>query len=305
MMTQLPLRHVYRHLLRAAAASVRFSRTDVKSIRQILRAELERIPTHASPQSVQVFAEQTMAWLLLASLHRRPVHEPQCLEGSPYRPSSSSPASALAQRLTKNLASLSYHHLSPHTQMQPPTRRTGGSKTDTSSKAPSALASALAEHDELWGGSTAMPGKTTTRLDVLTVAAKPMRGPVQHRMALWDGQHPEKHIRAAADDVVSSAAELPKLQQKLDTLKAQWDTMKEQYGPTHPRTQAARDQFQQLRGTVKGMKRMDAQRQAKERIRRNPARHLTDIVRLAAESESLWLGLPRWEAWAHGEYLPP
>lgn len=279
------VRQVYRRLLRAASASVRFSRPATRSLRKLLREDIEA-PAPAP------YAERTMALFLLASLYARPVHGPYQENGGIWRPDSASHAAHLAHDLTANLASLTYHHLSPNTPMQ--RKRVGGTSSSTAARKQSVVTEALSALDD-----TSSEPTSTQHVDVLRVLPKPVRGPAGFKPVYWDAQHPEKHLRA------SSAAELEALQTRLTELAEQYAALTEAHGPKDRRTIDAKARMVDLRGSLKGMRKAEANRHAEEELAARPKRALYDLVRGLAASESLWLGVPRWTRWKNGEYLAP
>ncbi|WFD24626.1 Coronin-like protein crn1 [Malassezia equina] len=161
------------------------------NIRQLLRADAEA--AKSAPESdAMTYAQRTMSLLLLASLSRQPLEGPDM----PSKPYTHSLAANLSQRIVRNLASLSYHHLSPHTQMQPLHRRAGGSSSNTNKKPGSAVLDALLSHADELETRDDQARPAGLRLDALTVTPKPVRGPVQYRHTYWDGQHTDKHVPA-------------------------------------------------------------------------------------------------------------
>ncbi|WFD20949.1 Coronin-like protein crn1 [Malassezia caprae] len=294
-----PVRHLYRHLIRAAYASTRFSRTRARSIRQLLRADAQAA-THVPASDWMTHAQRTMSLLLLASLSRQPIEGPDM----PSRPYTESLAAHLSQRIVRNLASLSYHHLSPHTQMQPLYRRAGGSSSNTNKRPGSAVLDALLSSADEQDAATEQARPAGLRLDTLTVMPKPLRGPVQYRHTYWDGQHTDKHVRAASD-AGSGHGALHELQDRLDRLREQHVKLVHELGAKHARVKAVHDKYVQLRGTVKSLRRAEEQRSTQERLRQCPADMLCEVIDAAAATESLWLGRARWAMWRRGEFLPP
>ena len=279
------LRGAYRHLLRAALPAVRYSRTAARSVRQLLRADAEQA-MHVPAAAWQPYAERTMALFVLTSLSRRPVHGPEARGSSVWRPSSTSRAATLARRTLYHLVSLAYHHVSPHTLMQP--RRGGGSSADTMPKAPSVL------QDK----ETDAPDIAPVYPRVLRVPPKPVRGPLHHRPPYWDGQRPEKHMRDAS-------ATTNELQERLTQLGEEWELLSQSLGAEHKHAQAVRHKYIHLRGTLKTMRRAAEQQREQDTLRQCPVDMLHDVVSAAADSETLWLGTPRWTRWRRGEFLPP
>lgn len=222
----------------------------------------------------------------------------------PSKPYTHSLAANLSQRIVRNLASLSYHHLSPHTQMQPLHRRAGGSSSNTNKKPGSAVLNALLSHAEELETQDEQARPAGLRLDALSVTPKPVRGPVQYRHTYWDGQHTDKHVRAASD-AGSAQGTLQELQDRLDQLREQHTKLVHELGAKHARVQTVHEKYVQLRGTVKSLRRAEEQRVTQERLRQCPADMLCDVVDAAAATESLWLGRARWELWRRGAFLPP
>ena len=250
-MCAVPAHHLYRHLIRAAYASTRFSRTRTRSIRQLLRADAEA--ANRAPDS----------------------------DSTTYA-----------------------HHLSPHTQMQPLHRRAGGSSSNTNKKPGSSVLDALLSSADEWDAGDEEARPAGLRLDALTVAPKPVRGPVQYRHIYWDGQHTDKHVRAASD-AGSAHGTLSELQDRLDRLREQHVQLVHEFGAKHARAQAVHDKYVQLRGTVKSLRRAEEQRSTQERLMQCPADMLCEVIDAAAATESLWLGRARWAMWRRGEFLPP
>lgn len=290
-MAHRPLRHVYRDLLRAASASVWFSRPAARSVRKLLREDVEA----AGPSAYAVCAERTLAFLLLSSVHAHPRHGPVPEGADAWQPSSTSEAAHLAHRCIANLASLTYHHLSPNTPMR--RTRVGGSSRSTAPRKMSAVSEAYASIDEVAGADSASPG---VPLDVLRVPPKPVRGPVGTKPVYWDAQHPEKHLLVADGD-----REMHALQTHLDSLVAKHTALLEQHGAEHKSVKQAKTAMVDLRGTLKGMRRAEANRAAEKALAQRPKHLLHALVQRAAHSENLWLGMPRWARWERGEFLAP
>ena len=241
---------------------------------------------HVPAAAWQPYAERTMALFVLTSLSRRPVHGPEARGSSVWRPSSTSRAATLARRTLYHLVSLAYHHVSPHTLMQP--RRGGGSSADTMPKAPSILQDKEAD----------VPDIAPVYPHVLRVPPKPVRGPLHHRPPYWDGQRPEKLMRDASTTT-------NELQERLTQLSQEWEHLSQSLGAEHKHAQAVRHKYIHLRGTLKTMRRGAEQQREQDTLRQCPVDMLHDVVSAAAGSETLWLGTPRWTRWRRGEFLPP
>lgn len=280
-------RATYRQLLRAASASVRFARPATRSLRKLLREDFE----HAHAASF--VPERTLALFLLSALYQRPVAQPERLGAPPWRPRSDTSAAHLAHRCTANLVSLTYHHLSPHTPMR--SQRVGGTSRSTAPRKRSAISDALGPM-----GAQASKEESGAHLDVLTVPAKPVRGPVGIKPLYWDAQHPEKHLAAA-----QGHDEMETLQTQFKVLAERHAALAQEHGVDHPRTKEAKAKMVDLRGSLKGMRRSAANRASEAALAQYPKDALWDVVQRVAASEALCLGMPRWDRWRQGGYLAP
>ena len=208
-------RRVFRQLLRAASASVRFARPAARSVRKLVREDFE----HATP-ALDV-PQPTLTLFLLSALYERPIVQPAQRGAPVWRPDSDSDAARLAHRCVANLASLTYHHLSPNTAMQ--RKRAGGSSTSTAPRKQSVVNEAFAEMD---AGTTDTAGGM--HLHVLHVAPRPVRGPVGSKPMYWDAQHPEKHLANVEDH-----GEMERLERHVEELAEQHATLVAQLGAAH------------------------------------------------------------------------
>ena len=173
--------HVYRHLLRAARASVHFKRPAARSIRQLLRADVEAaMRISADTRDQELYAERTMGLLVLSALDRKQksTKKDKQGEGAQLCCFKTSHASILAKQVIRNLSSLSYHHLSPNTQMQPHSRRAGGSSSDTNIK-PSIVNDALNTDFGMDADAVAHETPAALRLDMLMVQSSTRGAHVQ------------------------------------------------------------------------------------------------------------------------------
>lgn len=280
-------RRVFRQLLRAASASVRFARPAARSVRKLVREDVE----HATPALDA--PQPTLTLFLLSALYERPIVQPAQRGAPVWRPDSDSDAARLAHRCVANLASLTYHHLSPNTAMQ--RKRAGGSSTSTAPRKQSVVNEAFAEMD---AGTTDTAGGM--HLHVLHVAPKPVRGPVGSKPMYWDAQHPEKHLANVEDH-----GEMERLERHVEELAEQYATLVAQLGAAHAQTKAAKTKLVDLRGSLKGMRKMAANRRTEAVLAQCPKDALVDVVKGLAHAERLCLGVPRWQRWRDGGYLAP
>ena len=95
------------------------------------------------------------------------------------------------------------------------------------------------------------------------------------------------------------------LQERLIQLGQEWEHLSQSLGAEHKHAQAVRHKYIHLRGTLKTMRRAAEQQREQDTLRQCPVDMLHDVVSAAADSETLWLGTPRWTRWRRGEFLPP
>ncbi|WFD00304.1 Coronin-like protein crn1 [Malassezia yamatoensis] len=280
-------RSVFRRLLRGATASVRWNREATKSIRKLFREDVEKAPWNADAP------ERTISFLLLASLYQRPVAQPERLEGPVWRPDSCTKAASLAHGCMYNLASLTYHHLSPNTAMQ--SKRTGGSSTSTARRKTSLLNEMLSNPD-----SNFTESEGNALLGVLQVAPKPVRGPVGAKPKVYDAQHPEKHL-----DYVKEHGDYETLKKRYEELRVEYGKMLEAYRYDHKMTIPIKKDVIRVRGYLRSMRKISRNREKEQMLTQYPKDALYDIIQGVANSEQLCVGLPRWQRWKQGQYLAP
>ncbi|WFD44195.1 Coronin-like protein crn1 [Malassezia psittaci] len=280
-------RSVFRRLLRGATASVRFNREATQSIRKLLREDIEQAHSNAD------VPENTMSFLLFASLYQRPIAQPERLEGPVWRPDSWTKAASLAHGCMYNLASLTYHHLSPNTAMQ--SKRTGGSSTSTARRKTSILNEMLSDPD-----SNFTESEGNALLGVLQVAPKPVRGPVGAKPKVYDAQHPEKHL-----DYVKEHGDYDTLKNRYEELRAEYGKLIDAYGYDHMKTMPKKLEVLRVRGYLRAMRKNSKNRTKEQMLAQYPKDALYDIIQGVANSEQLCAGLPRWKRWKQGQYLAP
>ena len=300
-----PLRHVYRHLWRAALPATRFNRSAARSIRQLLRADVVALMRDSklkfATETDLLHAQNTMAVLLLSAISWRPMQGPSATAERAWAPSSESRASLLAHRLVHNLASLSYHHLSPNTQMQPKWRRAGSSDTNTMPQKHSNVTRALAEGAVDADMNAAPQREAVRKVDLLRVPPKPVRGPVSRKPQFWDAQHPEKHLSAGLD----KTRDAQRVEQYVDELGDAYRKAVEEKGKLHTSAVALHNRLVETRGQLKAMRKAHDKQLASEKLQQRPINAMEEVVSALESSASLWIGRPRWMLLREGEYLPP
>lgn len=224
-------RQLYRALLRSSAAAVRFSRPAASNTRRYLRDEFAATSATSQQQpaaweSLGKRTRNTLALHLSSSLLPSGAAAPRTRlsfhndiaapDGSPEetkRPAASKAnrMARLPHRVVANLSSLTYHHLSPHTQMQTgkrfgergATRKT--TKLSSLARVLGRLDSTSAPDGDMDGGDgidlrdalteldgDAMVNQSHMRVGFLTPSNKPPRGPFQAKRKIWDGQDADK-----------------------------------------------------------------------------------------------------------------
>ncbi|KAE8244618.1 hypothetical protein A4X13_0g6431 [Tilletia indica] len=363
-------RLVYRRLLRAIRASVKFQKPAAANLRRALRDDFRAALSIASqgPTDAQLeqSARNTIALLLSSAFSpRRNALDTSHIAGVKVRAaqlastsklsqsSSNEPVNSkkveehdptlhhsLAHKVVENLASLVYHHLSPHSQMQPLSKRSGGTQNTTlasgrsSSRAQSTSNPANDIALDMMGGSSGtsggdgdwsdgeepigsgrnyMPFSGQYRIPSLSVPPKPVRGPMGHRPARWDGQKPmsvflmqQQGKGATTTTTTSKSSEsLTALEARVLSLVEAYRTSKSTHGESSPRTQKLLQEVRQVRGVLRSATRKAEQEERKRAVEKLPQEWMYDLVRRAEESEKVWLGGQRFGRWVRGVWLPP
>ncbi|KDN42202.1 hypothetical protein K437DRAFT_257979 [Tilletiaria anomala UBC 951] len=228
----------------------------------------------------------------------------------------------LAHAVTTNLASLTYHHLSPNTRMQPLWRTHGGTDSSTVPRltqqsiraAGFAGAHELAgdgdagEHDAGMYIADAVPRQHTLSL---IVPPKPILGPrqpagAQHKR--WDGQRVAQTFAplASAGDPDSDAARLlhrsEELRQRYEAVAAQQHG---HGGAESAAAQSAKREWKEMRGRWKSAVKTTQRERAEREREARPVRALAKLVRDAQQGSGVWLGARRFGMKEQGKWLIP
>lgn len=363
-----PWKQLYRALLRSSGAAVRFSRPATSNTRRYLRDEFAATAATAATSLQQPAAwdllgkktRNTLAFHLSSSLlpsgaaaprtrlsFHNDIAAPDGSAEETKRPAASK-ANRLARlphRVVANLSSLTYHHLSPHTQMQTGKRFGERGATRKTTKL-SSLARVLGRLDntspldgDLDGGDgidlrdalteldgDAMVNQSHMRVGFLTPSNKPPRGPLQAKRKIWDGQDADK---------IESEGQLRQMEADLKRIER---LLKDQGAIVAPRKQESKDpsppkkrerlgkkapkkddpealmakqvqEFKQeaevLKKKIKTVTKALAKAEAQDKMENIPVALLADLVAAAQDSEQLLLGKQRWTKRKHGAFLPP
>lgn len=219
----------------------------------------------------------------------------------------------LAHRIIRNMASITYHNLSPHTRMQPlcKDRRIGG--TDTGSlrrrrslhvkkrASPSAL-----DSFEIESATSSLTGPTVEAevLTSLQVMPKPIRGPIvpilarKNKVAAWDGQRTEALLQ-------ESPAYQAHLQSKVDLHRARIEDLRAQPNPDFKKIEKATYEMRQERGPLKGALKRKADADERAAIQAEASNLLWRVASEAQRNTGAWMGASRISKWASGAWLPP
>ncbi|KIS69200.1 uncharacterized protein UMAG_02550 [Mycosarcoma maydis] len=251
----------------------------------------------------------------------------RCMAARQDRPTK---AARLAHRVVANLSSLTYHHLSPHTQMQSRAHlkqnrvrkprklsslaRVLG-KVEADMSLDSSQLSSQAGLSDLFGSESGggVGGNDSTRETVLNAlhmklsflmpSVKPARGPISSRLKEWDGQNADKF---------ASEGNLRQMEWDLKTVEkllADHD----QESAKHTKKQLAiskqvqqlKAEAEQLRKHVKAAARALSQAATQRSLESIPMDHLANLVAEAQDSQEVLLGRSRWIKRKNGDFLPP
>lgn len=180
-------------------------------------------------------------------------------------------AQPLSHRLLRNLASLTYHHLSPHTLMR--TRR----------------------NNFVGGTASGAARRARARTDAgepfasLRVTPKPRFGPLLHN-----------RLRRSAWSPVPG--EVPALQAASDACHATWKEAK-LAGKNEQYVERLWRNFVEERGKLKTAKGRIEKEERKRELQEAPRRLLGGLARCLAERNEFWIGGRRWEKFRKGEWL--
>ncbi|SOV04079.1 uncharacterized protein UDID_04082 [Ustilago sp. UG-2017a] len=227
-------------------------------------------------------------------------------------------AGCFAHRIISNLSNLTYHHLSPHTQMQSPqsSHLRASRAALRKPKKLSSLARVLGKLDspipgeepdlytalqEGEGEEGAILNLAHMKLPFLLPSPKPIRGPKEARLRVWDGQGPEK---------VASEGMLRQMQEDLDTVERLLEESGKRGGGgggggAGKQVQQLREEADGLRKKTKAAGKALMQAEEKRKLEDVGVKHLAELIAAAQDREGLMLGKERWMRRARGEYLPP
>lgn len=216
----------------------------------------------------------------------------------------------LAHRVIYNMASLCYHHLSPHTQMQPFTkkRRVGGTdaanlrrrRSIKTTKIHTSPLDSFENDDEPGASASAIASQV---LPSLVVLPKPLRGPMRTgdvrplASSRWDGQRPIPMIQ-------TSPAYMAHLQQTVDATGKRIREAKERDGGDSAEVKRLTEQIRSEKGELKAATRKREKEQQRDAAQFDAAILLQSLVKRAEDSSGAWLGGNRMSRWARGAWLP-
>lgn len=216
----------------------------------------------------------------------------------------------LAHRVISNLSSLTYHHLSPHTQMQSRAHR-----KQNRARKPQKLSSLARVLGKMEADLSAEPGQTGVglenvlssstsggggvrgggdetllnalhmKLGFLMPSVKPARGPVSARLKEWDGQDADKIASAGSLRQIESDLKIvERLLQQHDAAKAK---------QVAKQVQQLKNEAEQLKRKIKSASKALAQVEARDQLENIAVEHLADLVAAAQDSEQILLGKNR------------
>ena len=312
------VRSNYRALLRATRAAVRFSKPATKNLRRLLRDE-----AHFPATSENL--PRTLSFLLSSSHSPRQYPDP---DSNPERKQDhasdnegwSAPRQSLPHKVIFNLASLTYHHLSPHTQMQPSKRKRAKHVRSISSTA------RLVQQLHQTGNMDDFDDESQTvassdQVEVLRVLPKPVLGPVGLKPEYWDAQNPDRRqstsIFAGSDQggILIAEKDLQSLEVAQRQLTERKRELVEQARNKAILDSQIRDidaqiarikpKIGEIRGKIKSQRRLEARHNHSAHIAQLATTILADTVALAQATERLTLGTQRWQIKKAGGWLNP
>lgn len=345
---------LYRSVLRSSASAVRFSRPATLNSRRYLRDDLahelklDKVdPNSARHAQLRHYAETTSAFHLSSAISARELAEydarytafrsdrdrqteaveTQTIDTATEK---SQPVVtharyqvSLPHRVISNLASLTYHHLSPNTRMQKKPVRLPEAKKSKPATSVKTIARVLAKREQ--AASSENDGETSPSLSegdyrellgdrgfdanvlrrclsFLQPSPKARRGPFQSRSPSWNGQDFAK---------LESPGVLAVLQEDLDILQdverrlSSRDTMTYHAAPSSKVLQKMRDEIAQIQVQIKGKLTRAKQRAETEQFEAISIDMLANLVSSAQSTEKLWIGQKRWLARQRNDFLPP
>ncbi|SPO25934.1 uncharacterized protein UTRI_03299 [Ustilago trichophora] len=229
----------------------------------------------------------------------------------------------LAHRVIANLSSLTYHHLSPYTQMQSHAHlkdnralrkpRKLSSLARVLGKIDSGILAVSPDNRQVESGledalldgreDDTLVNEAHMKLGFLLPTVKPKRGPISARLKEWDGQDADKigsegGLRQMEADLVT----IERLLEEYDA-EAKGDRSKRQQ--LSKQIQQLKTEAEQLRKKIKSATKALAQAESQRQLENIPIEHLADLVAAAQEAEGILLGKNRWTRRKNGDFLPP
>ncbi|SPO25580.1 uncharacterized protein UTRI_03299_B [Ustilago trichophora] len=229
----------------------------------------------------------------------------------------------LAHRVIANLSSLTYHHLSPYTQMQSRAHL----KDNRALRKPKKLSSLARVLGKLDGGGLAVSpdahqaesgledalldgreddtlvNEAHMKLGFLLPTVKPKRGPVSARLKEWDGQDADKV--GSEGGLRQMEADLVTIERLLEDYDAEAKGDRSKRKQLSKQIQQLKAEAEQLRKTIKSATKALAQAESQRQMENIPIEHLADLVVGAQEAEGILLGKNRWTRCKNGDFLPP
>lgn len=314
--TAAEIRSIYRHLIRTSAHAVRHEKAEYQNIRRLLREDVRHLVDVGSSFK-EIRKRAAMTYLLHLSSSQSAALAMQrsrmkAVEREEERYAIKAPGGPV-HRLMLNMSSLSYHHLSPHTMLQPSTKKTrvGGSDSRSQRRHRQRVID-IQRHatgdDETSSGLKMV----TSLLPSLIVNPSRPRGPLlgpsfaRHRIPQrWNGQ------RAPTPSSGVSRVALHAKQRELDELAKPMLRARElSQASTASKEDIRRyeeiySKFKQERGLLKSMTKSIAQADERITLQLNSANMLSNLVRQVEDSTGAMIGAKRFRRWADDEWLEP
>lgn len=318
--TRLEAVRLFRNVARTIARHPAFTKQSRRSVHKLFRDDFEAAtrPTGGCALDVHALRERARStvMLLLAAGHRNTSEPKMSPEGKTIaRPPNSRASQLVCRSVLQNLASLTYHLLSPNTYMPSVTkpRLVGGSDSLQRSSQPSRSQISMMLSRKTSGDEDAPPDDTMRTVDELNVIARPARGPAfnpSHSTSVagsggdagaqnpaaaslfpWDGQRPGRHLRAASQEpesIENLEAVVSQLGERVSSFRQEERNAQDSVTQKRAADKAAEylRQLKSINGTLKAQRRQQSAKQAESDLRIEARRAMADVVQRAKRATS-------------------
>lgn len=318
--TRLEAVRLFRNVARTIARHPAFTKQSRRSVHKLFRDDFEAAtrPTGRCALGLPALHERARStvMLLLAAGHRNASEPKMSPEGKTIaRPPNSRASQLVCRSVLQNLASLTYHLLSPNTYMPSVTkpRLVGGSDSLQRSSQPSRSQISMMLSRKTSGDEDAPTDDTMRTVNELNVIARPARGPAfnpSHSTSVagsggdagaqnpaaaslypWDGQRPGRHLRAASQEpesIENLEAVVSQLGERVSFFRQEEKNAQDPVRQKRAADKAAEHlrQLKSINGTLKAQRRQQSAKQAESDLRIEARRAMADVVQRAKRATS-------------------